>query len=100
MTHYQILGNFRKNHPAIGAGVHQMISATPYVFSRSYNKANFSDQVVVGLDLTKGKKEIPVGAIFANGTRVRDTYSNTEATVENGKVTLDTNFTVVLLEKL
>lgn len=100
LTHYQLLGTFRKNHPAIGAGVHQMISASPYVFSRSYANGNFSDQVVVGLDLPKGKKEIAVGTIFANGTKVRDTYSNTEATVENGKVILDTNFTLVLLEKL
>ncbi|MEY2631154.1 MAG: Periplasmic alpha-amylase, partial [Bacteroidota bacterium] len=98
--HYQLLGTFRKNHPAVGAGVHQMISASPYVFSRSYTNGNFSDQVVVGLDLPKGKKEIAVGTVFANGTKVRDTYSNTEATVENGKVILDTNFTLVLLEKL
>ena len=100
LIHYQLLGTFRKNHPAVGAGVHQMISASPYVFSRSYTNGNFSDQVVVGLDLPKGKKEILVGTIFANGMRVRDAYSNTEASVENGKVTLDTNFTLVLLEKL
>ena len=100
LVHYQLLGTFRKNHPAIGAGVHQMISQSPYVFSRSYTKDNFSDQVVVGLDLPKGKKEIAVGNIFTNGIRVRDTYSNTEATVENGKVIIDTNFTIVLLEKL
>jgi alpha-amylase len=100
LMHYQLLGTFRKNHPAVGAGVHQMISASPYVFSRSYTKGNFSDQVVVGLDLPKGKKEIAVGTVFANGMRVRDVYSNTEATVENGKVILDTNFTLVLLEKL
>lgn len=100
LVHYQLLGTFRKNHPSVGAGVHQMISQSPYVFSRSYTKDNFSDQVVVGLDLPKGKKEIAVGNIFTNGTKVRDTYSNSEATVENGKVIVDTNFTIVLLEKL
>ncbi len=100
LMHYQLLGTFRKNHPAVGAGMHQMISQSPYVFSRSYTNKNYNDQVVVGLDLPKGKKEISVGAIFANGTKVKDVYSNVEAVVENAKVTLDTNFTIVLLEKL
>ncbi len=98
--HYQLLGTFRKNHPAVGAGVHQMISQFPYVFSRSYTNGNYNDQVVIGLDLPKGKKEISVGAVFANGTKVKDVYSNVEAVVENSKVTLDTNFTIALLEKL
>lgn len=96
LMHYQLLGTFRKNHPAVGAGVHQMISQSPYVFSRSYS----NDKVVVSLDLPMGKKEISVGTVFANGTKVRDAYSNVETVVENGKVTLDTGFTLVLLEKL
>ncbi|WP_284652774.1 alpha-amylase family glycosyl hydrolase [Flavobacterium terrisoli] len=96
LMHYQLLGMFRKNHPAVGAGVHQMISQSPYVFSRSYN----SDKVVVGLDLPKGQKEMAVGTIFANGTKVKDAYSNTETVVENGKVSLNTDFTIVLLEKI
>jgi alpha-amylase len=100
LMHYQLLGTFRKNHPSVGAGMHQMISQSPYVFSRSYTNKNYNDQVVVGLDLPKGKKEISVGSIFANGTKIKDVYSNVEAVVENGKVTLDTNFTLVLLEKL
>jgi alpha-amylase len=99
LMHYQLLGTFRKNHPAVGAGMHQMISQSPYVFSRSYSKGNFNDQVVVGLDLPIGKKEMTVGTVFANGTKVKDAYSNLETVVENGKVTLDTNFTLVLLEK-
>ncbi|MFN3967719.1 alpha-amylase family glycosyl hydrolase [Flavobacterium sp.] len=96
LMHYQLLGTFRKNHPAVGAGVHQMISQSPYVFSRNYH----NDKVVVGLDLPIGKKEISVGTVFTNGTKVKDAYSNVEAVVENGKVTLDTGFTLVLLEKL
>ena len=70
------------------------------VYSRSYTNGNYNDQVVIGLDLPKGKKEISVGTVFADGTKVKDTYTNTDATVENGKVTLDTNATIVLLEKL
>ncbi|OOV25483.1 alpha-amlyase [Flavobacterium sp. LM5] len=98
LAHWQKLGQFRKNHPAIGAGVHKQISATPYVFSRQFAKDNFNDQVVVALDVKQGKKEIPVGSIFKNGTTVRDAYSNQTAKVKNGKVTITSNFTFVLLE--
>lgn len=98
LEHWQKLGQFRKNHPAIGAGVHQQISATPYVFSRQYTKENTSDQVVIALDVNEGKKEIPVGTIFKEGTKVRDKYSNKKGKVKNGKVTIDSPFAFVLLE--
>ena len=98
LAHWQKLGQFRKNHPAVGAGVHQKISASPYVFSRTYSKENYSDQVVVGLDLTKGKKTISTGTIFQNGTTVIDAYSGKEAVVTNGKVTVDSEYDLVLLE--
>jgi alpha-amylase len=100
VTHYQRLGLFRKNHPAVGAGKHQMISATPYVFSRIYSKGKYKDEVVVGLDLPLGKKELLVGTIFENGTTVRDFYSGVETTVENGKVSIDSKHNIVLLEKI
>ena len=99
LLHWQKLGNFRKNHPAIGAGIHQEISASPYVFSRTFTKENFTDKVVIGLDLPKGQKEISVGTIFENGTKLKDAYSGKKAIVSNGKVTIDTEFDIVLLEK-
>ena len=68
LAHWQKLGQFRKNHPAIGAGVHKQIAATPYTFSRYFSKGNFTDQVVIALDVNLGAKEIPVGTIFADGT--------------------------------
>lgn len=98
LMHWQKLGQFRKNHPAVGAGIHKMISASPYVFSREYAKENYTDKVIVGLDLAKGKKEISVGMIFENGNKVKDTYSGKTAVVENGKVVIDSNFGIVLLE--
>ncbi|WP_264520432.1 alpha-amylase family glycosyl hydrolase [Flavobacterium sp. N1994] len=100
LAHWQKLGLFRKNHPAVGAGVHAQISASPYVFSRTFTKSNYSDKVVIGLDLPKGEKSIPVGTIFANGSKVKDTYSGKTATVTKGNVTLNTDFGIVLLEKL
>ncbi len=98
LLHWQKLGVFRRNHPAIGAGVHQKISMSPYVFSRTFSKDNYSDTVVIGLDLPKGKKEISVGTQFKNGTKLRDAYSGISTEVTNGKVIIDTEFDIVLLE--
>ncbi len=99
LNHWQKLGKFRNNHPSVGAGVHKMISEKPYVFERSYSKDNYKDVVIVGLDLAKGEKELLVGQLFADGTVLKDAYSNVETTVKDGKVKLNTLFTIVLLEK-
>lgn len=97
-SHWQKLGQFRRNHPAVGAGVNVEISAKPYVCSRTFSRGKYSDTVVIGLDLTKGKKEIPVGAAFKEGAKVRDSYSGKMGTVANGKVVIDSEFDIVLLE--
>ena len=97
--HWQKLGNFRANHPAIGAGIHKQISQNPYVFSRIYNDKKYSDKVVVGLDLPIGKKEISVGTIFKNGDKVTDCYSGKTAIVTNRKAIIDSEFGILLLEK-
>jgi len=96
---YQTLGQFRKNHPSIGAGIHQQISASPYVFSRTFLKDNYSDAVVIGLDLPKGQKRISVGSIFKDGTEVREFTSNKTAIVTNGFIEVDTPNTILLIEK-
>lgn len=99
VAHWQKLGQFRNKHISVGAGIHQQISETPYVFSRTYSKENYGDKVVIGLNLLKGKKSIAVGSIFSDGELLRDAYTNKEATVVNGKIELDTEHTIVLLEK-
>ncbi|MGS0748887.1 hypothetical protein [Halpernia sp. GG3] len=43
LKYYQTLGKFRANHPAIGAGIHKMISKSPYYFSRILNE----DKVII-----------------------------------------------------
>lgn len=98
LLHWQKLGQFRKNHPSVGAGIHKQISAQPYTFSRTFSKEDYSDAVVVGLDLVIGTKELAVDSIFANGTLLKDAYSGKEVLVVNGKVTIDTEFDIVLLE--
>lgn len=99
LNHWQKLGVFRANHPAIGAGVHRMLTQSPYVFSRSFMKGNVNDLVVVGLNLPIGKKEINVLGVFMDGDTLHDAYSNQEVTVKNGKALLNTEFQIVLLEK-
>ena len=100
LLHYQKLGQFRKNHPAVGGGIHKQISTVPYIFSRVYFKNNYTDKVVIGLDLPTGKKEISTGTIFNNGTKVKDAYSGKSGIVMNGKVSIDSEFEIVLLEKM
>lgn len=98
LEHWQKIGQFRANHPAIGAGKHKTISQQPYVFSRTYSKVDFKDVVVVGLDLPVGKKVIIVNEVFENGTILHDAYSNQNAEVIDGKVKVDSQFNIVLLE--
>lgn len=100
LVHYQKLGVFRKNHPAIGAGVHQKISGNYYLFTRTFSSENYTDKVVVGLDFPIGNKEINVANYFPEGTSVRDAYSGQLAKVENGKITINTNYTILLIEIL
>ncbi|MCK7589046.1 alpha-amylase family glycosyl hydrolase [Subsaxibacter sp. CAU 1640] len=100
LSHWQKLGQFRKNHPAIGAGVHEMISQSPYVFKRQYSNGNYSDKVVVGLDLPSGMKELDVSSVFNEGQKLRDAYSGMNATVTNGKINIDSKETIVLLEAI
>ncbi|MDP5082209.1 MAG: alpha-amylase family glycosyl hydrolase, partial [Winogradskyella sp.] len=45
LKHWQKLGKFRANHPAVGAGVHQMFTAEPYYFCRTYQKDDFKDVI-------------------------------------------------------
>ena len=98
LNYWQKLGQFRKNHPAIGAGKHQLITNKPYVFSRNFTKKKFTDKVVVGLNLNV--KEISVSPIFKNGDKLRDAFSNTILYVKHEKVNVPNNQSIILLEKL
>ncbi len=100
LNHWQKLGKFRAKHPAIGAGVHQMLSSEPYTFSRVFSKDNFKDSVVIGLYLKKGEKEIKVEGVFSDGDKVQDAYSGDISKVKDGKVSINSGYTLILLEKL
>ncbi|WP_299667747.1 alpha-amylase family glycosyl hydrolase [uncultured Polaribacter sp.] len=96
LNHWQKLGQFRANHMAIGAGKHQLISEeNGLIFSRVKNE----DKVIVGINLPKGNKILEVSSIFKNGDRINDFYSKQTSVVQNGKLAIQSNFDILLLEK-
>lgn len=97
LEHYQKLGQFRKDHPSVGAGVHKLISRKPYVFSRNFQTDLLSDQVVVGLDLPSGEKVIPVHGIFEDGCELYDYYSESFVKADQGVVSLHSEYKLALL---
>jgi len=97
LDHWRILGRFRKAHPAIGAGVHRTLQASPFVFSRTLEKDGIADRVVVAMDQGAGAKTIPVVGVFPDGTELTDACSGARARVIGGRVTLTTGFGLVLL---
>ncbi|MEN8231042.1 MAG: alpha-amylase family glycosyl hydrolase, partial [Bacteroidota bacterium] len=97
MSHYRKLGQFRRDHPSVGAGQHQMLTSSPYTFSRSFKSGDYSDHVVVGLDLEPGEKTVKVENIFEDGTQLYDYYSSTSVVVKHGQVTFASANEIVLL---
>ena len=97
LAHWRRLGQFRHEHPAVGAGVHQTISLQPFIFSRTLDTGAVHDHVIVAEGVAPGYKTIPVGAAFPTGTPVIDYYSGEGTTVVNGHATLTTPYDMVLL---
>jgi alpha-amylase len=96
--HWSRLGQFRRAHAAVGAGVHQQLQAIPYTFSRKFVRGEVRDSVVVALDLPLGKPTaVTVSGVFFDGQTVRDYYSGKTAIVANGKVQFDSGNSMVLI---
>lgn len=94
------LGRFRHAHPAVGAGVHQVLAYSPYTFKRTYQKDGVTDRVVVALDLAPGKPvTISVAGVFNDGQTVRDAYTGEKAVVANGKARFDAHDRIVLISQ-
>jgi alpha-amylase len=96
--HWARLGRFRHAHPAVGAGVHQMLQTSPYTFKRTYEKDGVSDRVVVALGLPQDRAvSISVAGVFSDGQTVRDWYTGKSAVVSNGKVQFELRAPVALI---
>lgn len=97
LAHWQKLGQFRAAHPAVGAGRHEIISESPYIFTRTLEMEHYHDRVLIGLDLEKGEKSMNASGVFEEGTELKDYYSGKKASVFHGKVVIDSPFDIVLI---
>ncbi|MDH3290195.1 MAG: alpha-amylase family glycosyl hydrolase [Gemmatimonadota bacterium] len=99
LRHWQKLGRFRRAHPAVGAGAHRRLQASPYIFSRTLETDALVDRVLVAMDQGEGTKTIPVFGVFPDGTDVMEAYSGVTGTVTNGEIALTTGFGLLLLSE-
>jgi alpha-amylase len=99
LRHWRKLGQFRRAHPAVGAGVHRRLQAQPYIFSRILDANGLQDRVLIALDQGAGAKTIPVFGVFPDGTEVVDGYSGVRGRVGSGSVSLTTAYGLVLLSE-
>ncbi len=97
LEHWRRLGQFRRGHPAVGAGVHRTLQEKPYIFSRTLESGGRPDRVLVAMDQGEGAKTIPVFGVFPDGTEVVDAYSGDVGMVRDGAVSLRTGSRLVLL---
>ena len=101
LSNWQKVGQFRRDHSAVGAGAHKQLGTSPYTFSRTYTNASkgIDDKVVISLPNAAGTYSVPVTGVFNDGDTVRDAYSEQEYVVSGGavSVTCDSNG-VILLE--
>lgn len=99
LTHWQKLGQFRNNHIAVGAGQHEMLSSSPYTFSRTYHlEEDDEDKVVACLPGKAGTYDVTVGDVFEDGETVTDAYSGEKYEVSGGSVSAacDANGVILL----
>ena len=98
LEHWQKLGQFRREHPSVGAGVHKILSREPYIFTRTLNRNGMHDIVVVGIGNIK--QPLNVSGIFPDDVRIRDYYSQEEYTIRDGKLEVNENQEIYLLGSL
>lgn len=81
LAHWKTLTQFRLRHPSIARGMHKKLQAQPYTFSRSWG----ADRIVAVIGAA-GVTSVPTGALFPEGSRVRDAATGTVYVVDGGKV--------------
>ena len=97
LRHWRKLGQFRRAHPAVGAGEHRQLQAAPYIFSRTLDGPGRSDRVLVAMDQRRGRKTIPVFGVFPSGTELVDGYSGATGTVRHDSISITSDDSLVLL---
>jgi alpha-amylase len=93
LAHARKLGQFRLRHPALARGEHRLIDEKPYAFARV-----MPEDAIIAVPEAQGAIELKVRGVFADGTLLRDAYTNQTYIVKNSAVALNAAGTV-LLEK-
>lgn len=101
LSHWQKLGRFRREHLSVGAGSHEKLSDSPYIFRRSYTKNGNDDKVLVAMNIPESASAYTLNVYntFSDGTLLKDYFSGDMATVSGGQVTFNTSFGMVLAGK-
>lgn len=94
LAHYQLLGQIRKTHPAIGLG--RQTTLDPHTCARVSGK----DTVIISVAAISDRA-IPVAPFFEDGTELTDCYSRQTAIVSNGSIRMPhyTNGIAILIRK-
>ena len=96
--HWQLIGQFRRRNPAVGAGTQTNLGGDTY--GRMFTDGEYTNAAVIRLNTTAGQTyTVNVNGFFANGAKVMDGYNTTTtATVSGGKVTMQASGPVLLVE--
>lgn len=102
LTHWQKLGTFRRNHPAVGAGEHFSLeyNGIGTLAARFYDKNDHIDTILIGAGLKDGMLEIDVKKVFPDVKYLRNAYTSIKLPINNGKVKVNVVNGVVLLERI
>lgn len=102
LKHWQLLGRFRRDHPAVGAGQSFDLKHTGrgFISGRIYEKNSFQDNIIIGVGLPDGVIQIDVNQIFKDATTVRNAYTGKTLAIDNGKVNAQAVNGVILLESI
>jgi len=95
-NHWAKLGKFRKQHPALGAGVHKKLADKPYTFQRTLELKDYEDKVVVAMDSVK---HADVSSAFSDGEQVMNYYTGEIVTVANGNAVFEIPSPLLLIGK-
>lgn len=97
--HWQIIGQFRRRNPAVGAGTQTSLGSDTY--ARKFSENGFSNAVVIKLNTQAGQTySVSVGDAFKDGQRVMDGYNTkTVGVVSGGKVSMNASGPVLLIEE-
>ena len=96
LAHWRKLGQFRRRHPAVGAGAHQRLPNSTYAFGRTWRDGRIDDRVIVALG-AEGRTTLNVSRLFADDTMLRDAYTGRTAFVSFGMATFEADPSGVLL---